>query len=81
MATIYANRLLLAHLFHGIRRFGIPGSVEIIKADHKGRRMGKKQHKVVNDRTIQFYSNPELRPEFGNVPLMKKFIRKLNIHG
>lgn len=80
MANVYANRLLAARLIYGWRRFGVAGISEIIKADRKGRRVGRRQQQIVSERTIQFYSNPELRPEFGNVPLTEKIISKLRKH-
>lgn len=81
MAVLYANRLLMTHLFHGIKRFGVVGGLEIIKADRNGRQAGMKQHQPVSDKTVQFYSNPELRPEFGNVPLVKKFMESVRRRG
>ena len=81
MAALYANRLLIGQLFHGIRRFGISGGMEIIKADQKGRQAGKQQHQPVSEHTVQFYSNPELRPEFGNVPLTKKVLNRVHRRG
>jgi GT2 family glycosyltransferase len=77
MAKHYANRILLGRLFNGLRRFGFSALLKIWDADRKGRNEGTKQHKQVSKRTIDFYANEDLRPEFGNVPLWKKAFGKL----
>ncbi|MEM4360294.1 MAG: hypothetical protein QXT45_07160, partial [Candidatus Bilamarchaeaceae archaeon] len=81
MANLYANRLLLTRLYHSIKRFGVAGLFEIIKADRKGRLAGKSQQQIVSKRTIKFYSNPDLRPEFGNVPLTRKILNRIKRNG
>jgi GT2 family glycosyltransferase len=81
MAGLYANRLLMTHLFHGLKRFGVTGAFEIISADYRGRRKGKEQYQPVSDRTVRFYSNPDLRPEFGNVAISKKVLRRIGGRG
>ncbi len=78
MAKCYANRLLIARTFHGMRFFGTSAIVQVWKADRKGRMAGKRQHAPVSERTIKIYSNEDLRPEFGNVPLWRKALGKLS---
>lgn len=81
VATLYANRLLIARILNSIARFGVAGTFQIIEAEQRGRRRGKMQHQCVSARTIEFYSNPALRPEFGNVPLMVKMRNRVLGHG
>ncbi len=77
MARRYANRLLIARILHGWRRFGITAIPQVWYADQNGRRAGRLQHHPVSARTVDFYNNPDLRPEFGNVPLWHKALGKL----
>lgn len=77
MARCYANRLLVARIFHGWRQFGGTTVLRIWRADQKGRAAGKLQHCPVSDSTIAFYMNEDLRPEFGNVPLWRKGLARM----
>lgn len=77
VAKNYANRILVGRMFHGVRRFGVSATLKIWDAYHKGQIDGKRQHKPVSERTVDFYANEELRPEFGNVPIWKKALAKL----
>ena len=76
MARWNADRLLIARVWHGLRRFGWSAVFKILTADRRGRIAGLAQHTPVSSRTVAFYSNPALRPEFGNVPLVQKALRK-----
>ena len=77
MARCYASRLLVMRIFRSVQFFGVSATFQVWKTDRKGRMAGKRHHIPVSKRTIEFYGDENLRPEFGNVPLWRKALGKL----
>ncbi len=81
MALLFSLRYLAAHMLHGCRLFGFGFAFRMLSVSARGRTDGIRSHALVSEETIRFYRNPDLSPEFGNVPLLKKVFRKFNYRG
>lgn len=76
-ATVLSGRYLLSHLVSGMRAYGPLFAGPLLASAFRGFRDGRRQHKRVPANVVQFYRNPDLRPEFGNVPVWRKLWRKV----
>lgn len=72
VASGLSGRYLARHLLSGLRAHGPVFPLTLIVAGLRGMRDGRRQHRRVPDDVTRFYRNPELRPDFGNVPLTRK---------
>ena len=77
MAVLFSLRYLTGHLYSGYRKFGALFGYRLIIAALKGSKDGMNIHVLVSEGTVRYYKNPDLRPDFGNIPLMKKMISSL----
>ncbi len=78
VAVPFSLRYLVSHLVSGVRAYGPIFGARLLGAAMRGFRDGRRQHKTVPDAVVRFYRNPDLRPEFGNVPLWRKLLRYLS---
>ena len=72
MARLYCQRLLVAQLFYGVKSYEVTAGFRIVRAAREGWASGLRQQCIVGDRTVAYYRNESLRPDFGNVPLSRK---------
>lgn len=77
MAYRNSLRYLLLAIRTWVQNHGFLCAIELIWASWKGYKMGKSNIQSIPDETVAYYNNSGLRPEFGNVPMVFKF---LNIH-
>jgi GT2 family glycosyltransferase len=70
-------RYLSSHLVSGVRNHGSLFGVRLFAAAIQGFCDGRRQRRAVPGPVVRFYRNPDLRPEFGNVPLRRKALKKL----
>jgi GT2 family glycosyltransferase len=79
MAAVYGFRLfvrfLVGHLGAGRIRGLYP--FQLGRAFWAGRREGLREHVASPDVTIEFYRNPRLLPDLGNVPLSSSVLRRI----
>lgn len=73
-ALRYAARLGLSHLVSGAREHGPRFGVRIVRAWIRGFWRGRAVHRPVPRSVEAFYGQARLRPEFGNVPLVRKLL-------
>lgn len=71
-----ALRYFLSHLVSGVRTHGVRFVMPLWKAALRGFDDGRGQHSAVPSEVVEFYLSPDLRPEFGNMPLWRKITRK-----
>jgi len=69
MAFLYSVRYVYTMVRSGQSVYGFPLVRRLLKAACLGRNHGRAVHSPVPAATVSFYSDPGLRPEFGNVPL------------
>lgn len=79
VAMPFSLRYLVNHLISGVRVHGPAFSPNLVRAAARGFRDGRRQHMPVPGHVVQFYCNPNLRPEFGNFPLWRKFMKGAGI--
>lgn len=77
VAVPFSLRNLLSHIVVGGRSFGPWHSLALIGAAARGFRDGRRTHKSVPAAVVQFYRDPTLRPEYGNVPVWRKLMQRL----
>jgi GT2 family glycosyltransferase len=77
MARKIANRYLISCCFHTLSAYKLVLTYRLICASLRGRQEGIQQRQQVSAETELFYNNPDLRPDFGNLPLHTKFINRL----
>lgn len=75
-ALPFSLRYLTSHLVTGVRVYGLCFAPNLINAAWRGFRDGRRKHNTVPTEVVRFYHNPDLRPEFGNVPLWRKLANK-----
>ena len=72
IASRNAKRYFILSLFAALKKYGIL-SIPIFLSTYKiAKKDGIKKKQYISKRTIDFYNNINLRPEFGNVPLYFK---------
>ncbi|WP_170314763.1 glycosyltransferase family 2 protein [Aquibium carbonis] len=70
-------RYLLSHLVAGLRANGLRAVPVLLGSGWRGLRDGRRQHVPVPPQVVRFYTNPTLRPDLGNVPLLHKLRRRV----
>jgi GT2 family glycosyltransferase len=73
-ALVLAGRVLLSHLVSGVRVHGLPVAPSLVHQALRGARAGRARYARLPDAALRFYSDPALRPDFGNVPLWRKLV-------
>jgi GT2 family glycosyltransferase len=76
-AAALSFRYGVSAIISGTREFGVTFGIKLIAAIVRGVRDGRKHRELVPDEVIRFYSSRDLRPEFGNVPLTRKLLRRV----
>lgn len=71
-AAPFSLRYLLSNLVSGVRVHGPVFGLRLIVAAAHGFRDGRCQYRTIPEHVVRFYRDPDLRPEFGNVPLWRK---------
>lgn len=77
VATRFSLRYLVSHLVSGMRAFGPLLAMRLLKAALRGYRDGRQARQQIPDAIVRFYSDPELRPEFGNAPIWRKLLQRM----
>jgi GT2 family glycosyltransferase len=79
IAYLFAFRRVVMLLISGYYAHGSRFMLELLKMSWRGRVVGIKEYHRVPDATIEFYQNPALRPEYGNVPVrpVRRVIAKM----
>ncbi|MHB9024885.1 MAG: glycosyltransferase [Armatimonadota bacterium] len=77
MASLFSMRYVLSHLISGMKALGLGCAIRLCAAAWRGRAEGRRSHRRVSPETVGFYRNPALRPEYGNVPICTKIMRKI----
>jgi GT2 family glycosyltransferase len=75
ISYVYAMRYFIMASIWGFRNHGPRIVMSSIGSAWRGRRDGILVFCVLPPKTVQFYKNPQLRPEFGNSPLHVFLIR------
>lgn len=78
MATRNSTRYFLLAIRTWISSYGLSDIQDLFGAFFQGYIAGMSNRKLVSTKTRRYYNNPNLRPEFGNVPL---FYKIFNIQG
>lgn len=68
-------RYSAANFYHSVRRHGMLQGMNVLISAIKGLYTGLQQRKIVPANTHNYYNNPALRPEFGNVGIMTKLLK------
>lgn len=72
----FTTRYLLSLVVSGTRTFG-PGFIPVLfRSAIRGIRDGRRHHKPVPASVEGFYSRPDLRPDFGNIPIWSKLFAR-----
>lgn len=74
-AAILSGRYALSHIISGRKKFGITFAITLIPFVVRGATTGRIQYQCIPVWVREFYANPELRPEYGNVSLISKIFR------
>lgn len=72
IAVKFSFRYLVSHIFNSLKKNNITASISLCAAAVKGGLIGFEMNGTVSAETTAFYSNENLRPDFGNVPLYQK---------
>jgi hypothetical protein len=80
IAYLFSFRYLYSAIRSGHAVYGPAFVIRLLKAAAMGRRDGRIVSVTLPAETIAFYMNPDLRPEYGNVPIhfMCRLIGKLS---
>lgn len=76
-ASLLSGRYLLSHFVSGVRVHGPLFAVYLLAAAFRGFRDGRREYSAIPADVVRFYRDPDLRPEFGNRPIWRKFMTKL----
>lgn len=71
-ALLFSSRYLVSHLFSLLKDGNLQLAVRLVGAYLGGMVAGMRTRAPLPKHVVRFYSREDLRPEFGNVPLMKK---------
>lgn len=77
MAVPLSLRYLVGHLVAGARSFGPLFALRLLSTAAQGARDGRRRHVPIPVAVAGFYGDPDLRPEFGNVPIWRKLWKRL----
>jgi GT2 family glycosyltransferase len=72
VARKHAIRHLLASLWGWYKYNGFSEIFTAIKAARDGAKSGLSRHKELPSHLVKFYDNPDLQPDFGNIPLYRR---------
>lgn len=79
IAFMLSFRYLISCLVSGMRQYGLFFALSLPKQVVFGALDGRRQHQSIPREVRDFYVNPALRPDFGNIPLHRKFLTKMKI--
>jgi GT2 family glycosyltransferase len=71
-AVVLAGRVLIGHLASGVRLHGPAVAPALVLSTLRGAGDGRRSYVPLPKAALRFYSDPALRPDFGNVPLWRK---------
>jgi hypothetical protein len=74
LAGTFAFRLLSSHIRAGIKNHGIRVIMSLCICAYTAIKAGLDNHTCVSIDTIRFYRRPDLLPDYGNIPIMKKIL-------
>jgi GT2 family glycosyltransferase len=77
MASLFSSRLLFSYLLSGFHAIGFEGLL-LPPAMVIGAFKGINSRNPLDANGVAFYSNPDTRPELGNVSVTSKVLRRLN---
>lgn len=76
-AAVFTARYLISHLVSGTRVHGLLFCLSLPTHAIRGVLDGMRQHTPVPPPVETFYSNSALRPDFGNVPVLRKLFGRV----
>lgn len=76
-ALMLSGRVLLSHLLSGMRVHGPLLAPSLMHQAVRGARAGRRCYLRLPDAALRFYSDPTLRPDFGNIPLWRKAVGRM----
>lgn len=76
LAVRLSMRYSVSHIISAMRAYGIVLSAKVFISSLRGFLDGRRDHQPVSAHVAEFYKNRSLRPEFGNVPLYVKLLRR-----
>ena len=79
LARRFSRRIIASLVVSGVARHGLPFAPVLLESATRGRRDGMDEHRPVGEATCRFYSDPRLRPDFGNVSLRAKLAARLGL--
>ncbi len=74
IARVHALRFWLSYTVSWKKAFGFRGIFALAGYALRGRKAGIAAYQPVPERTIEFYSAPDTRPDVGNVPIIQKIL-------
>jgi len=77
IAALFAFRYCVSHMISAVIHLGIQFASSLPWYALQGARDGRRHHLDISNDTCRFYINPQLRPEFGNVPIWRKLLLAL----
>jgi GT2 family glycosyltransferase len=77
LATRNSLRYLFIALISAFKKFGISSILVLLVTYFKAMKDGLNNKHTIDFRTIKFYNNSKLRPEFGNVPMTYKLFKSI----
>jgi GT2 family glycosyltransferase len=76
-ALVFTTRGLFGHLVSGVNVHGLAIAPVLIYNAFRGAAAGRARYLPLPDSALRFYDNPDLLPDFGNVPLWRKAAARL----
>lgn len=77
IALMFSFRYLISHLASSMRQNGLIFALSLPNQVVLGALDGKRQYQSIPREVREFYTSPTLRPDFGNIPLYRKFLKKI----
>ena len=72
VASVFAFRCIVAHVVSGVRTCGISFVPLLLVSASRGMRDGLRTRSIIPGSVVDFYRDPALRPDLGNVPITTK---------
>ena len=77
VASIFGLRYFLSHFISALKSYGFLFSISLLSDFIRGACSGRAIYIKIPAEILKFYKNPLLKPEFGNVSVLKKIFRMI----
>ena len=78
-ALLFSTRYGVSLIISSIRALGLACVWRLVQSALAGASAGLRSRQLVSIETERFYSDKNIRPEYGNIPLTQKFLAKLRV--